>query len=367
MKTIAIFNNKGGVGKTTLTYHTACALAELGHRTLLVDLDPQSNLTLFGQSVDDLYNVWLAEDPFVDDFARARRTTKPDDFAELLGSPRSVHFLFKPTEDGTAELEQIARPVEINRQLDLVPGRLTLHMYENKIAARWSEAYQGDALAIRTITQIRTLCSQYADARGYEFILFDTSPSLGILNKVIISTADAFLVPCMPDMFSLYGIRNIGSALTVWKREFDTMFHLLSSQKRGYFPERFVQFLGFTIFNAKKYTGQQNPWNLAQAHYNYARQIPETITTHISPDLRAAIPPDQVAVPIGGTAVMHSHSTLPNMAQKYRRPIWLVPSSPDIDDEDRGTIAGNRARYEATRDAYHAFARDLLHRLQALG
>ena len=52
MKTVAIFNNKGGVGKTTLGYHTASALAELGHRTLLVDLDPQSNLTLFGVGVE---------------------------------------------------------------------------------------------------------------------------------------------------------------------------------------------------------------------------------------------------------------------------------------------------------------------------
>ena len=71
MKTMAIFNNKGGVGKTTLTYHTASALAELGYRTLLVDLDPQSNLTLFGLDVDALYQVWLAEDPFIEDFDRA--------------------------------------------------------------------------------------------------------------------------------------------------------------------------------------------------------------------------------------------------------------------------------------------------------
>ena len=239
-------------------------------------------------------------------------------------------------------------------------------MYENKIAARWSEAYQGDPLAIRTITLIRHLCTQYAESRGYEFVLFDTSPSLGILNKVIISTADAFVVPCMPDMFSLYGIKNIGSALATWKKEFDIMYKLLSDQKREYFPGRFVQFLGFTIFNAKKYTGTQNPWNLAQAHYNYARQIPETITRYVSEDLRSLLTHEQIAEPIGGTAVMHSHSTLPNMAQKYRCPIWKVPSRDYIDNEDKGTISGNRARYEDTREAYLAFARDLLTRLQAL-
>ena len=54
MKSIAVFNNKGGVGKTTLTYHLGCALAELGHKTLLVDLDPQSNLTLFFETHPNL-------------------------------------------------------------------------------------------------------------------------------------------------------------------------------------------------------------------------------------------------------------------------------------------------------------------------
>jgi cellulose biosynthesis protein BcsQ len=367
VKIIAIFNNKGGVGKTTLTYHTACALAELGHRTLLVDLDPQSNLTLFGVSVDDLYQVWLAEDPFVEDFDRARKSISPKEFLKLLGHPRSVHFLLKPTEDGTAELGQLAHPVALGQNLDLIPGRLTVHMYENKIAARWSEAYQGDPLALRTITQIRHLCAEYADKRGYEFVLFDTSPSLGILNKVIISTADAFVVPCMPDMFSLYGIKNIGTALTTWKKEFDTMYTLLSDQKRQYFPEHFVRFIGFTIFNAKRYTGTTNSWNLATAHYNYAKQIPETITEHIAEELRSTLPLQTILEPIGGTAVMHSHSTLPNMAQKYRCPIWKVPDCGDIESEDKSTISGNRSRYEATKDGYHAFAKDLLARLQALG
>jgi cellulose biosynthesis protein BcsQ len=367
MKSIAIFNNKGGVGKTTLTYHTACALAEMGHRTLLVDLDPQSNLTLFGLTVDDLYEVWRHEDVFIDDFDRSRKATSPERMDALLAQPRSVHFLLKPTEDGTGELEHLAQPVESRPNLDLLPGRLTIHMFENKIASRWSDAYQGDPLALRTITQIRHLCLDYAKKRNYQFIFFDTSPSLGVLNKVIISTADAFVVPCMPDMFSLYGLRNIGRALQVWKKEFETMNALLSDQKRRYFPDRFVQFLGYTVFNARKYSGSKNVWDLAQAHYNYAREIPSTITAHIAEDVRAVLPAERIATPIGDTAVMHSHSTLPNMAQKYRCPIWQVPSCGVIEEEDRGTISGNRGRYESTRPAYRSFAEDLLDRLKALG
>ena len=53
MKLLTIFNNKGGVGKTTLLYHLACALTELGKKVLLIDLDSQCNLTLYGIDVEN--------------------------------------------------------------------------------------------------------------------------------------------------------------------------------------------------------------------------------------------------------------------------------------------------------------------------
>ena len=58
MKTIAFFNNKGGVGKTTLAYHVAWMYAELGQRVLAVDLDPQANLTTIFLDEDQLQTIW---------------------------------------------------------------------------------------------------------------------------------------------------------------------------------------------------------------------------------------------------------------------------------------------------------------------
>jgi cellulose biosynthesis protein BcsQ len=365
MKTVAIFNNKGGVGKTTLTFHVAYALSELGHKTLLMDLDPQSNLTLFGESIENLDQIWSEEEAFVDDFEAARSSIAENAFQSLLNKPRSTHFLLKPTEDGTSDIENLPPPKWISNQLGLITGRLSLHMYEDRIASRWSDAYRGDPLAIRTITRIRRLCEQYAQTHGFQYVLVDTSPSLGILNKVIISTLDGFLIPCGPDIFSLYGIRNIGRALSRWKAEFETMYQLLSTSKREGFPNKFVQFLGFTIYNARKYAGQ-NDYDLAAAHYNYAQRIPSTIKDHISPDTRRHLQDDQIINPIGGTSVMHTHNTLPNMAQKYRCPIWKVPSCPNLESADIPTISGNKARYEDTKLAYANFAQDLLNRLATL-
>jgi len=139
--------------------------------------------------------------------------------------------------------------------------------------------------------------------------IVDTSPSLGVLNKVAFSTVDGFIVPCMPDMFSLYGIRNIGDALGKWKKQFDAMYSLISEQKRGQFPQEFVKFLGFTIYNARKYTGQ-NEWDLAAAGMSYARQIPGAIRRYIPADVRRNLDDVNLASPIGGTAVRHTHNTL---------------------------------------------------------
>lgn len=365
MKTISVFNNKGGVGKTTLTYHLAHALAEMGHRTLIVDLDPQCNLTILSLQEETVHDIWLAEDAFVDDFQRARENMSAEAFKNLIGSPRSIHFLLKPTEDGAADIGSLPPPYPLSDKLDLIPGRLTMHLYEDKVASRWSDVYQGDPLAIRTVARPRELAEVYARERGYEFVIMDTSPSLGALNKIVISTTDGFVIPCMPDMFSVYGIRNIGNALAVWKKQFDTIYHLLSVEKRKAFPENFVRLLGFTIYNAKKYSGSK-PWDLATAHYNYAKQMPEAIKSFIQPEIRQHLTDAVLAHPIGEKAIMHTHNTLPSMAQRYHTPIWKVPECTTLDFEDQGTIMGNRAIYQATRTKYKAFAKNLLERMQTL-
>lgn len=364
VKTISVFNNKGGVGKTTLTFHLAHALAEQGHRTLLIDLDPQCNLTIYGMDQDALHDIWKEEDAFVADFKSAQQKLTPNAFNELIGQTRSIHFLLKPVEDGIDDLPSLPPPRKLASNLDLIPGRLTMHLYEDAVARRWSEVYQGDPLAVRTATRPRELAFAYAQQFGYDFVIMDTSPSLGTLNRLVISTTDGFLIPCMPDMFSLYGIRNIGNALTVWKKQFETIYHLLSNEKRALFPENFVRLLGFTIYNAKRYSGA-SPWDLAQAHYNYATQIPGAIAEFIPEAVRDHLDQSVWSHPIGETAIMHTHNTMPAMAQKYHCPMWKVPSAP-LEQEDTSTVSGNRGLFQATQERYHTFAKDLLSRLNSL-
>lgn len=372
MKIIALFNNKGGVGKTTLCYHLGCALGELEKKVLLVDLDPQCNLTISALKAIDLEHIWEQEDDYIEDF-ESSCNSNPSVLSDIIQQPRSIHFLLKPAEDGVSDISELPAPLEIyGANVHLFPGRLSLHKFENKIAERWNGIYQGDNLSIRTVTNIRTICQKYASRNGYDYVIIDTSPSLGILNKTIISTSDGFFIPAFPDMFSLYGIRNIGNSLNQWQNDFDTIYRLISKDKRKHFPSKFVQFIGYTLYNAKKYTAN-NDFDLADAHYRYAKTIPDIITKYIDKDNRAKV--TGITDPIGGKAIMHTHNTFPSVSQLLKCPFWDVPKVYSrMRKEDKDYLMeyeininqGHFGNYTATKDAYLKFASSFIKRVEAL-
>ena len=370
MKVISVFNNKGGVGKTTLTYHIGHALSELGNKVLMIDADPQCNLTIYAIKEEVIHEIWENEDAFIDNgFESTKKSLSSDDFARINNTPRSLHYLVKPTEEGTGDLEYLPPPYEITNSLAIIPGRLSLHLFEEKIAGRWTDLYRGEPLALRTITKIRELAEKYSEKHNYDYVIVDTSPSLGALNKSIISTVDGFFIPALPDLFSLYGIKNIGKALSSWQEEFDIIHQLISKEKRKSFPAQFVTFLGYTIYNAKKYASSNNEWGLAEAHYNYAKQIPSTIRDNIKENLRKHLSEELLSSPIGGMEIMLTHNTFPSMAQYYHQPIWKVPDlvPNNVDQGHVNTLRGASARYRATGPAYKKFVTDLIKRIKLLG
>lgn len=364
VKIVTVFNNKGGVGKTTLTYHLAHALGALGKKVLLIDLDPQCNLTINALPVHLIEDMWEEEISYIADFEAAREAD-PKSFSALIQRTRSVHFLLKPTEDGTADIGFSPPPAELAPNVHLIPGRLTLHMFEAKVGERFAGIYQGDPLAIRTSTKVRALAHEYGRIYGYDVVIFDTSPSLGALNRNLLSLADGFMIPCSPDLFSVYGIKNIGDALRIWRSQFESVFHFLSDQKRSNFPPKFVRFMGYTIYNAKRYSKWESELNLAKAHQDYAKRIPETINEAIDPQNRLPLP-GLVEGSMGGNAVIHSHNTFPSMSQKYHVPMWQLPSLEHLDKEDKSTIRVNQHSYFATYDKYCEFASDFARRLELL-
>lgn len=169
------------------------------------------------------------------------------------------------------------------------------------------------------------------------------------------------MIPCTPDLFSVYGIRNIGQSLKEWRKQFETVYDVISSSKRSHFPDRFVKLIGYTIYNAKKYDGQSNQYKLAKAHNYYAQQIPKTIQQFI---------PQEIALPygkilndsIGENSIIHTHNTFPSMAQRYHYPMWKIPDI-EIESDDQNTVRGNAQKFRDTQKSYHIFAQDVLSRM----
>lgn len=363
MKIISVFNNKGGVGKSTLTFHLGHALAEKGIKTLMVDLDPQSNLTLQCIEPEKLEKLWTEEEPYIEDFQEALNSEKLS-FNEFLATPRSIHCLLKPVEDGVFESFSLGAVHQVSDNLGLIPGRLSLHTYEDKLAKSWSDAFLGEPQSLRLLTAIRSICLEAANKHGYEMAIIDTSPSLGMLNRVVISMSTGFFVPCMPDMFSTFGLTNIGLALKTWRTQFSTMYSVLSDKKRSTFPKDFVKFLGYTLYNARRYASQ-NEYELATAHYGYAKRLPQIVESKIPKECRANLDDAVIGKPIGGTSIMYSHNTLPSLAQKYRVPMWKVPGVA-LQNEDKSTVSGNRETYIEKKKMYYSFADDLLSRINKI-
>ena len=155
MKIIAIGNQKGGVGKTTTTINLGAGLAAAGLRVLLVDLDPQSSLTL--ATVGDCEGVSLAE--------------------VLTGRPRK-------------RLSDVIRI--ISPGLDLVPGDLALSVAETDLMR------SARPLALKTAL---------AAAANYDVILIDCPPSLGALTINALSAAHGVIIPALPGPLDFRGVR----------------------------------------------------------------------------------------------------------------------------------------------------------------
>src|SRR5256885_10870878 len=161
MKIVAIANQKGGVGKTTTAVNLGAALAELGHRILLVDLDPQANATSsFGLQGVEQISLY---DP-------------------LLGEASITEKIFPTRRDGLfivpADLDLAGAEVEIAR----MPNHLT----------RLAE----------------TLQPLHAD-ETFGFVLLDCPPSLGILMSNALAAADELLTPIQCEYFALEGLVKI--------------------------------------------------------------------------------------------------------------------------------------------------------------
>lgn len=322
MTTVSIFNNKGGVGKTTLTFHLGWILSEMGKKVIFVDLDPQCNLTLHSMTEGNLESIWSEEEPFIESYGDEREI-HPTKLDELAKEPRSIHFLLKPAEDGVDSLNELPPLIEVSENLWLLPGRLSLHQYEGRLAQSDARVLTNEYDSVRVVSELRTIIDSYAKQYSADLVLIDTSPSLGMLNKYAISFSDAFFSPTSPDIFSAYALKNIGVALRRWSSWFNSMHNVLNQRAKNKLPKQFVKFIGYAVYNARRAgKGGNDLNNLARAHRRYYDILESVVESSIPKEFRI----DYEGIEKGvNEEVMFTHNTFPAMAQALKCPMWLAP------------------------------------------
>jgi chromosome partitioning protein len=211
---VALFNNRGGVGATTLTYHLAHMFQRLRVRVLAVDLDPQSNLTAAFLDEDDLAELWREPSGL----ARAMADPSGGPFPpDGLGRAGTIAQSVQPIMDGVGDIVTF-EPVAIVDGLWLLPGDLGLSPFEAKLSDAWPHGFSGEGFgAIRTTTAFHRLIVDGAAKVGADLVLVDIGPNLGAINRSALLAADHVLMPLTADLFSLRGLRNLGPTLRDWR------------------------------------------------------------------------------------------------------------------------------------------------------
>ena len=169
MERIAIANQKGGVGKTTTAVNLAHALAEAGKKVLLLDIDPQLNATSgLGIESNEKANIY--------------------------------HFLLK-------KKSFFDVMVEVDENLYLMPGTKDLAGLQVEIA--YIEEWQ--TLLKRRLSEVE----------GFDFMIFDTPPSIGPFTIISLVAADSVIIPVQCEYYALEGLSQLIKTIKMVKDSFN--------------------------------------------------------------------------------------------------------------------------------------------------
>lgn len=193
-KKLVFTNNKGGVGKTTLAFHVGVEMARQGCKVALVDLDPQCNLTL-----QALGHTFYEETLFSDQI-------------------QTIYDVLRPKLEGSGDINISVALRHVRGNLYILPGDIRLSNYEDLLLTGFNEAAAGMLRGYSDTSALNRYLTEIGASEDVDVFILDTSPSLGVLNRVVFLGADYFVVPLTPDSYSLQGVKNLGKVFDNWKR-----------------------------------------------------------------------------------------------------------------------------------------------------
>jgi cellulose biosynthesis protein BcsQ len=311
MISVCFFNNKGGVGKTTLTCNVAAHFAlKFGKRVLVVDCDPQCNAT----------QLILDED----------LTSKLYRRKETSGKTGTILDVLRPLQVGEASIDTSTEPMKANHNrfgVDILPGHPRLSILEDVLSQAWSEGSSGKIGGIRRSNWCAALTS-HLDSE-YDLAFFDIGPSLGSLNRSVLLGVRYFVSPVGADLFSIFGIRNISDWLAQWLKVYEVGLGLAEDQSQGLLAEYGIAleplikrgFAGYTVqqYITKSKEGVRRP---TVAYERLLKVIPEEIDDSLSRFFGKGVRGGNVHL----GDVPHMYSLVP-LAQSANTPICALTSA----------------------------------------
>lgn len=326
---LTIFNNKGGVGKTSLVYHLAWMLADLGQSVLAVDLDPQANLTAAFLDEEQLVRLW--EEPAAEAASTVYQCVQP-----------------------LIQVGDIREPAleRITPELHLAPGDLALSGFEDYLASEWPNCLRSENLyrPFRIQTAFWQVVQMGAAQCEADVILVDVGPSLGAINRAALIATDFVVVPLAADLFSRQGLRNLGPTLRQWREEWRRRWEHWSPPDFD-LPTGAMRPLGYLI--QQPIIRLKRP---VQAYDRWAQQMPaecsdSVLDEHSSKLVDWLNDRNQIAI------IKHYRSLVP-LAQEARKPIFHLAAAD-------GALGSHATAARDAGDDFAKLAKEILRRMEA--
>ena len=292
MEKMVLFNHKGGVGKTTLTVNIAIAMGELGLNVLLVDADPQCNLTSF--FLDEKQIDGLLGD------------SDDDESGETLWSA------IKPVVRGRGGAVEIPLYETSHPNVSLAPGDVLLADYEEDLPDAWTRSFARNERGYDVLRALSDSVSILAKTANADIVMYDVGPNIGPLNRVVLLDSDYFITPVAADLFSLRALSTVGRAAGKWITDYETI-KSLAPDGHGELLEGTPEYLGYITSAFKVNVGKR----AANPHAQWENKIAPRVVSRVI-NVLAEI--DKDLVPMEGRnkigSVKHYQSLAPS-AQEY--------------------------------------------------
>ena len=324
---LTFFNNKGGVGKTSLVYHLSWIFSELGKRVVAIDLDPQANLTSAFLAEEELEELW--------------------DIDAVPADAGTIYRCVQPL----MEVGDIREPIiqRICSSLHLVPGDLALAGFEDFLSQEWPNSLgSGNLLrAFRVLTAFWTVSQLAAEQNQADLILADVGPNLGAINRSALIGSDYVVIPLAADLFSLQGLRNLGPTLRGWRSDWSKRLENWPSPAFP-LPEGEMATLGYVV--------QQHSERLSRpvkAYDRWANRIPIVYRDSVLED--KSVSPALADDPFCLARLKHYRSLIP-MAREARKPIFHLTAAD-------GAIGSHSQGVQEARKDFSSLAQSILDRM----